>query len=200
MPRSLTGDLLRLLLAAGIAVILLAAWTTFRIWETGDRDQRALPVDAVAVLGAAQYDGRPSPVLQARLDHAVELVLNGSAKWLIVTGGRQPGDRFSEAEAARLYAIDHGVPADRILAESLGHDTLESLQNVATLLAERGLSRTLFVSDRSHMLRVLIQARDLGLTAFGSPTRSSPTDLDPASRVSATIRELAALGAYFLGR
>ena len=200
MPRSLIGDLGRLASAALALAVLLIAYGTFRIWQQGERDQRSVPVDAVVVLGAAQYDGNPSPVFRARLDHAVELILNGSAPWLVVTGGRQAGDRFSEAEVARAYAVARGVAPERILAESTGHDTRVSLANVADLLARHGLRRALFVSDRTHMLRILVMARDLGLAGFGSPTRTSPADRDAAARLDATLHELAALGEYFLGR
>ncbi len=158
-----------------------------------------MPVDAVVVLGAAQYGGVPSTVFRARLDHAVELVLNGAAPWLVVTGGGQPGDRFSEAEVARAYAVEHGVSADRILAETTGRDTRESLANVAVLLRGNGLDRPLFVSDRTHMLRVLIVAHDLGIAGHGSPTWTSPADLEPGPRLAATLHELAALGDYFFG-
>ena len=199
MPRSLSGDLARLALSALLGLALLAGYTTFRIWQQGERDERAVPVDAVVVLGAAQYGGVPSPIFRARLDHAVELVLNGAAPWLVVTGGGQPGDRFSEAEAARAYAVEHGVSADRILAETTGRDTRESLANVAVLLRRNGLDRPLFVSDRTHMLRVLLVARDLGIAGRGSPTRTSPADLEPGPRLEATLHELAALGGYFFG-
>ena len=199
MPRSLSRDLARLALSALLGLALLAGYTTFRIWQQGERDDRAVPVDAVVVLGAAQYGGVPSPVFRARLDHAVELVLNGAAPWLVVTGGGQPGARFSEAEAARAYAVEHGVSADRILAETTGRDTRESLANVAALLRRNGLDRPLFVSDRTHMLRVLIVARDLGIPGHGSPTRTGPADLDPGPRLEAMLHELAALGDYFFG-
>lgn len=200
MPRSLTRDLVTLLLAGTVAIIGLTGWMTFRIWQVGQQDERATSVDAVVVMGAAQYDGRPSPVFEARLDHAIELVRSGVAPRLIVTGGRQPGDRFSEAEAARRYAIDRGVPGELILAETSGTDTRSSLVNVAALLDSEGLERAIFVSDRTHMLRVRLLARDLGITGFGSPTASSPIDRDLAARAAATIREIAALAAYLAGR
>ena len=200
MPRSLTRDLATLLLAGLIAILGLLGWTGFRIWQAGQQDQRAVPVDAVVVLGAAQYDGRPSPVFEARLDHAIEMVLNGVAPMLVVTGGSRPGDRFSEAEAGRSYAVEHGVPEERILAESSGTDTRSSLANVAGLLRANGLGRAMFVSDRTHMLRVRLMARDLGITGFGSPTATSPTDRDPISTLGATAREVAAVVAYLVGR
>ena len=179
---------------AGTAV--LAVLTAVRIWQVGARDERGRQVDAVVVLGAAQYDGRPSPVFAARLDHAIALVLGDAAPLLVVTGGRAPGDRVSEAEAARAYALERGIAGSAILAESRGRDTLASLRNARDLLRERGLRRALFVSDPTHMLRILTIASDLGLEAYGSPTRSSPVDEDPGAWLDAVRHELAALALY----
>lgn len=150
------------------------------------------------VLGAAQYDGRPSPVFAARIDHAVSLYLAGIADRLVVTGGKHAGDRTTEAATARAYAIERGVPPAAILTEDRGRSTLESLASVADILREHGITDAVFVSDRTHMLRVLRIARDHGITAYGSPTRTSPRDTDPDRRLLATIHELGALGAYVL--
>jgi uncharacterized SAM-binding protein YcdF (DUF218 family) len=201
VPRSLTGDLIRLGLAYILGAALLAGYASFRIWQVGEREEQGRPVDAIVVLGAAQYDGRPSPLFRSRLDHAVGLYLNGVAPYLVLTGGQAAGDRISEAEVALAYAEDRGVPSGRILVERTGLDTLESLRNVAGLMRERGLGSALFVSDRTHMLRVLRIAEDLGLETYGSPTRSSPVDEDPRARLGAILHELSALAAYhFLGR
>ncbi len=118
------------------------------------QDERR-PAGAVVVLGAAQYNGRPSPIFQARLQHAVDLFKTGQYGYLFVTGGKQPGDRTTEAAAGRQFAIDQGVPADRILMEDQGRNTLESLDAVRTTLAAKSIHDAVFVSDRSHMLRVL---------------------------------------------
>ncbi len=175
-------------------------YATFRIWQQGDVEERGRPVDAVVVLGAAHYGTEPSAVFAARLDHAVELYLAGAAPVLIVTGGRgdAPGrsDTTSEADVARAYAERHGVPADAILAEDTGRDTVESLRNVAAVMEAHGLRSALFVSDRTHMLRVLRIASDLGVAAYGSPTPTSPSDRWFWPRVDATIHELGALALY----
>jgi len=115
----------------------------------------------------------------------------------VVTGGRAPGDRFTEAQTARAYAIAHGVPAERILDESTGRDTVESLTNVTAVFRAHDLHSAIFVSDRTHMLRVLRIASDLGLTAYGSPATDSPTDADPASVADAMVHELGGLALYF---
>ena len=154
--------------------------------------------DAIVVLGAAQYDGRPSPVFQARLDHAIALWRERRAPLLVMTGGRQEGDRWSEAAAARDYAIGQGVPAASIRMEDAGRSTLESLRAVATILEREALESAVFVSDRSHMLRVLRTARDLGIEAYGSPAADSPMDATMARRVEATLHELGALAWYGL--
>jgi uncharacterized SAM-binding protein YcdF (DUF218 family) len=190
-------DLGRLFVAGVVGAVLLAGYTTYRIWDQGARDDRR-PADAIVVLGAAQYDGRPSPVFRARLEHAVALYRDGLAPYLVVTGGKATGDRTTEADAARQFAIDRGVPADAILVEDESRTTLESLRAVGALLREHDLTSAVFVSDRTHMLRVLRMARDQGITAWGSPTATSPIDADPGRRMRATTRELAALAAYFL--
>ncbi len=197
MPRTLTGSLARLGLAAVVGAVGVTGYGAFRIWQQGQIDEGDRPADAVVVLGAAQYNGVPSPVFRARLDHAVTIFRRGTTRYFVVTGGRAPGDHFSEAEAARAYAIAHGVPADRILDEDTGRDTLESLTNVTAVFRKEGLSSAIFVSDRTHMLRVLRMAADLGLTAYGSPATDSPTDEDPSSVADAMVHELGGLALYF---
>jgi uncharacterized SAM-binding protein YcdF (DUF218 family) len=180
-----------------VGVVVLVAWTTFRIWDVGNHDE-ATRADAIVVLGAAQYNGKPSAVLKARLDHAIALYQDGLAPWFIVTGGKAEGDRTTEAASARAYAIGQGVPEGAILVEDRGRTTLESLQSVGSILRARHLSTAIFVSDRTHMLRVLRIARDVGVTAFGSPTDTSPTDQTAGSRAEATIHELGGLALYFV--
>jgi len=182
--------------ALALVLIGLAA-TTFRIWQQGGQDEQR-QADAIVVLGAAQYDGRPSPVFEARLAHAVELYHKGLATTFVVTGGRIPGDTTTEAAVARAYAIDHGVPADAIIGEFEARNTLTSMRSVAHLLRDRGLHSAVFVSDPTHMLRVLRMADDLGIDGYGSPTPNSPAMADPVARLQATVHELGALGVYFV--
>lgn len=190
-------DLARLTVVAVAAALVVAGWTTWRIWDQGSRDEQR-PVDAIVVLGAAQYDGRPSPVLRARIAHAIELYHAGVAPVIVVTGGKADGDRTTEAAAARDYALAHDVPAEAILVEDRGRTTLESMRSVAAILADNDLRTAVFVSDRSHMLRVLRIADDLSIDAFGSPTATSPTDTTLRRRFDATIHEIGALALYFL--
>jgi uncharacterized SAM-binding protein YcdF (DUF218 family) len=142
------------------------------VHRVGASDQ-GRPVDAIVVMGAAQYDGRPSPQLAARLDHVVELWDQGLASLVITTGGNQPGDRFTEAEASARYLEDRGVPAEAIRQVG-GANSYDSLVEAADVLAGEGLDRVLLVSDPYHSLRIRLVVEEQGLTAYVSPTRTSP--------------------------
>jgi len=149
--------------------------TLYQVWATGRSDQLRT-VDAIVVMGAAQYDGRPSPLLKARLDHALELFREDLAPVIVVTGGKRPGDRFTEAYASRKYLRSKGVPDSAILAESDGSSTWESFDGVAALLDKR-LKNTpsiLIVTDPFHSLRSRLIAQDHGLRAYTSATDTSP--------------------------
>ena len=160
-----------------------------QVWWVGKSDQ-ARVVDAIVVLGVAQYDGRPSPQLQARLDHALALWQEGLSPLVITTGGNQPGDRFTEAETSANYLIK-GLGIDyqavEILQENSGSTTRESLIGVRDIMQSRGLHSILIVTDPYHSLRSRLIAQDLGLVAYVSPTRTSP--LRGASAVSRHVRE-----------
>ena len=187
----------RLVIAGLIAGIAIGGYAAYRIWDQGNRDERT-PADAIVVMGAAQYDGRPSPVFAARLDHAIELFQDGVAPRLIVTGGKREGDRTTEAASARRYAIEHGVPEEAILSEDTSRTTLQSIRRVATLMRDEGLASAVFVSDPSHMLRVLRMASDEGISGHGSPTRTSPLERDAVAHLDAIVHELGALAVYFV--
>jgi uncharacterized SAM-binding protein YcdF (DUF218 family) len=192
-------DLLSLAAIAIVILSLLTAYATVRIWQQGMRDEQR-PAGAIVVLGAAQFNGTPSPVYAARLDHAVALYLHGVAPFLVVTGGKAEGDRTTEAAAGRAYALARGVPDDHILVEDGGRTTLDSLDRVATILSAHGIDDAVFVSDPTHMLRVLRIADDLGITAWGSPTPTSRIELDGGRKIDATVHELGALALYFFAR
>ena len=196
-PRVL-GSVVRLSGWAIVGAILLAGYMAVRISAQGERDEQQ-PADAIVVLGAAQFNGTPGGVFEARLQHAVDLYETGLAPYLVVTGGKLPADRQTEAATARTWAIAHGVPAGAILGEDQGRNTLESLEAVAAILREHGLTSAVFVSDETHMLRVLRMASDQGIVAWGSPTRTSPTDRDEGRRRKAMLHELAGLAAYYFG-
>src|SRR6202022_1866544 len=155
--------------------------TVFSLWVVSAvavlfwsaRDE-ARPAQAIVVLGAAQYAGKPSPVLRARLDHALDLWNRHLASLLILTGGTGSGDTTSEAAVGRKYAEKHGVPDSAILVENEGRTTSESMRAVAGMLEVRGLQTALLVSDPFHMLRLRILARRFGFTPYTSPTQTSP--------------------------
>ena len=138
------------------------------IWYAS-RD-RAVRSDAIIVMGAAQYRGRPSPVLRARLDHAVGLYAQGFAPRLVLTGGIAEGDTASEASVSRAYALRAGVPDSAILLENDGRTTGQSVRAVADLLRARGMDKVVMVSDPFHVFRASIVARRSGLAAVTSPT------------------------------
>ena len=157
------------LVFAGIVYVCL---NIVQVWSVGrSRDLRE--VDAIVVMGVAQYDGRPSPQLQARLDHVLTLWNKGVAKLVVTTGGNQPGDRFTEARASADYLIAGGIPESSISMEDIGSTTLQSLQGVVEILHSRGLSSVEIVTDPYHALRSRLIAQDLGLTAYVSPTENS---------------------------
>ena len=163
------------MLSIAVMVALLLGYyliTLWQVWSTG-RSEQAQPVDAIVVMGAAQYDGRPSPQLAARLDHVVEIWPDGDAPLVVVTGGNQPGDRFTEAQASATYLIERGVPEGAILLENAGSDTIDSLDRVAAMLDELGLDTVLIVTDPYHALRSRMVAEEQGLTAYVSPTDTS---------------------------
>lgn len=167
-------NLVRRLLTIAV-VALFALWVisaaAVLVWSSRDE---ARPAQAIVVLGAAQYAGKPSPVLRARLDHALDLWNRRLATLLILTGGTGSGDTTSEAAVGRTYAKKHGVPDSAILVESEGRTTSESMRAVAGMLEVRGLQSALLVSDPFHMLRLRILARRFGFTPYTSPTQTSP--------------------------
>jgi len=184
------------------AIALLAAFgwclAVLSIYLFGQRDEAA-PADAIVVLGAAQYDGRPSPVLKARLDHAIDLYEQGYADHLILTGGVGVGDTVSEAEVGRRYAVRQGVDPKSILLERGGLSTGESMDAVVRLMRQNGLSTAILVSDPFHMLRLRLLAARLGLPAYSSPTRTSPIYVGSNEEWRHILRESLILPSLLLG-
>ncbi|HVE47356.1 MAG TPA: YdcF family protein [Acidimicrobiales bacterium] len=161
------------LLAALVALVVLYLGLTFvQVWQAAGRDQ-ARPAQAIVVFGAAQYDGRPSPVLRARLDHALALYERGLAEKVVVTGGRRAGDRFTEASASAAYLRRRGVPESALLREVSGRSSWQSLASAARFLKRRDppITKVLLVSDGYHAARIAAIADELGLDAHTSPAR-----------------------------
>jgi uncharacterized SAM-binding protein YcdF (DUF218 family) len=166
-----------------LGLIILAAGSVYTValvmvLVVSQQDQRR-PADAIVVLGAAQYNGRPSPVFRARLDHALQLYRQGFAPRLVVTGGVGRGDTVSEATVARHYLLTRKVPLSAIVSQPEGRSTEASMTAVAKWLQRARLRRVLLVSDPFHMLRLRLEARRTGLEAYTSPTESSPISDNP---------------------
>ena len=162
------------LIAALLAALVLYVGVTFaQVWRAAHNDQ-ARPAEAIVVFGTAQYNGIPSPVLAARLDHAIELYRRRLAPVIVVTGGNQPGDQFTEATASANYLIQRGVPDDDVLREVSGTSSWQSLAAAANFLGDRSIREVLLVSDPFHSLRIQAMAKELGLEGHPSPTTSSP--------------------------
>ena len=165
----------RVLQSLGLTVLIAAVYffvSLLQVWNTGRSADRQ-PVGAIVVLGAAQYDGRPSPQLQARLDHALELWNLNLASYIVVTGGKQEGDRFTEAAASRKYFESSGVASDLIFEENSGTTTYASLFAVSQVVRDLEIDRVLIVSDPFHLLRAKLIANEVGLDASSSSTRTS---------------------------
>jgi vancomycin permeability regulator SanA len=186
--------LLKLSIVAAGLLVLYVIFTFAQVWLASRRDE-ARPVEAIVVLGAAQFNGVPSAILRARLDHAHDLYQRDLAPLIVVTGGNQPGDEFTEATASANYLIGLGVPDENILREVNGTSSWESLAAASGFLKERDITRVLLVSDPFHSYRIEAIAEELGLDGYASPTRGSPiTGLSVARHL---LRETAAVA---LGR
>lgn len=158
---------------AGLALVFFVGYlgiTFVQVWSTSRQDG-ARQADAAVVLGAAQYDGRPSAVLEDRLEHALDLYERGLVKVIVVTGGKQEGDRFTEAFTGYTWLREHDVPESALLTEVQGHNSWESIAAAARILRDRGLTDAVMVTDGYHALRVDAIADELGLDSSVSPSR-----------------------------
>jgi uncharacterized SAM-binding protein YcdF (DUF218 family) len=200
----LLAGFLRGLIAIVVTLLALLGLVCALIVIQGRRDEAqqvgAGQVGAALVLGAAQWNGDPSPVLRARLDHALELYRRGQVRQIILTGGIGAGDTISEAAAGKQYLIDRGMTADALLLEEQGTNTWESLHNAVPLARANRIGAVLLVSDPFHMLRSIKMARDMGLIAYGSPTRSSPIATGSAEETRSVLREAWAYMLYLFAR
>lgn len=185
----------RVVVAAVLASLLLVASTALTIWWTARQDSRPAS-DAIVVLGSAQYNGVPSSIFEARLEHAIALYESGVAPVVVTVGGRAAGDAFTEAEAGRDYLAEAGIPADALLAVPEGVDTLESMRAVSSAFDERGWSSAVLVSDPWHAMRAERMAEDAGISAVSSPTRQGPAVQTRVTQFRYIMRETAAYLLY----
>jgi uncharacterized SAM-binding protein YcdF (DUF218 family) len=185
----------RLFVAAVLALLLVVASTALAIWWTARHDSRPSS-DAIVVLGSAQYNGVPSSIFEARLEHAMALYEDGVAPVIVTVGGKAAGDEFTEADAGREYLATNGVPADALLAVPEGVDTLESMRVVGTAFDARGWSSAVLVTDPWHAMRAERMAEDAGIDAESSPTRQGPAVQTRATQFRYILRETAAYLLY----
>jgi len=178
----------RFICVAAVFICLIPVLIFAAIYKQSRTDE-AQAADAIVVLGAAQFNGVPSQVFQARLDTAYDLYSQGFAPLIVVTGGRLYGDQYTEAESGRTYLIDRGVPADAILMENVSHNTAASFDGVKRILKPRGVQSLLIVSDGFHLYRSKMLARAAGFDAFGFAAEYSPIRHGSSTELRYMVRE-----------
>ncbi len=185
------------LLGIALTVALAIYWTYLyrQIRDSAVRDE-AQQADAIIVLGAAQYNGRPSPVLKARLDHALDLYMRGFAHAVITTGGYGPDPNFSEAHVSTKYLAEHGVEINHIVTEQGSGSTHDSIQAASALMHAKGWKTGLVVSDGFHLYRLKRMFADHGIMAFTSPAPKSPIEVAESRRFWHSMREVLLFSAY----
>lgn len=187
---------LKVAIAAVVVLLAYPLYLGYQVWSQSHRDENH-SADAIVVLGAAQYDGEPSPIFKARLDQAAYLYREGFSTTVVVTGGKQEGDRFTEAEAGADYLVSQGVPSEAFLLENQGSTTLESLREVRELADEHGIESVLLVSDPMHSERIKRIARDLGFSdVYSSPASYISLNRSRATKARELAREVASIIAY----
>lgn len=166
--------LFRLGLVVGLGGAAYLGFTFVQVFQASRREAAPPPAEAIVVLGAAQYNGQPSLVLRARLDHAVDLYRQGLAPVVVVTGGGRPGDLATEASAGRSYLIKAGIPDDDLRSEVQGTSSWQSLAAAARFLEDEGIDDVILVSSPYHALRTERIADEVGLQGRASPALNSP--------------------------
>ena len=189
------GTLFGIAVLAGISIYGIYLYGQIRDSATRDEAQHA---DAIVILGAAQYNGRPSPVLKARLDHAYELFKDGYAPAIITTGSYGPDPNFSEAQVSTKYLVQRGVDAASILTEQGSGTTYDSIRAASNLIHQKGWKSALVVSDGFHLFRVKKMFGDNGIIAYTSPAPNSPIEIGASPRLWYSLREVVLFAGYRL--
>jgi uncharacterized SAM-binding protein YcdF (DUF218 family) len=184
-------------IAAAIAISLYGVYLYRQIRDYAAHDE-AQPADAIVVLGAAQYNGRPSPVLRARLDHAYELFKNGDAPAIITTGSYGPDPNFSEAQVSTKYLVQRGIEPSNIVTEQGSGTTYDSIRAASNMAHQKGWHSVLVVSDGFHLFRVKRMFADNGVIAFTSPAPNSPIEIEASQRFWYSVREVVLFAGYRL--
>ncbi|MBX3070222.1 MAG: YdcF family protein [Thermomicrobiales bacterium] len=187
-------------ITVGLLLVAVLAFfgTMFRIYLAARSDDMG-PAGAIVVLGAAQFNGVPSRVFQARLDTAYELYQAGVSDLIVVTGGRLPGDVYTEGESGQNYLIDRGIPPESILMEHISSNTEESVQRVSVMLKDRGIDDVLLVSDGFHLYRAQVLAEENGLTVQTNDADDSPIVQGSGTEFRYVVRETFAVLAHRFG-
>ncbi len=190
MSRLRRHPVLSVLALALLGVLTVVGLSAATVWREAHHDDASdvQTADAIVVLGAAQYDGKPSPVFKGRLDHALLMYQEGRAVHVIVLGSNQPGDRTTEGASGRDYLIASGIPAAAVTSVPVGHTSWESLRAAAKVMDQRGLHSAFLVSDPWHNARIERMAADLGLRGYASATWTSAYDTR-VTRMTAYARE-----------
>ena len=185
----------RVVVAVVLAAVLIVVSTAMAIWWTAREDSQPAS-DAIVVLGSAQYNGRPSSIFAARLEHAMKLYKAGVAPVIVTVGGKETGDQFTEAEAGRDYMAKAGIPTKALLAVPKGVDTLESMKVVEAAFVQHGWHSAVLVTDPWHAMRAQRMAQDAGMDAVSSPTRQGPAVQTRTTQFKYILRETAAYLLY----
>jgi uncharacterized SAM-binding protein YcdF (DUF218 family) len=181
----------------GLTVLIYWTYLYRQIRSSAVRDEASI-ADAIVVLGAAQYNGRPSPVLKARLDHAFDLYMNGYAQAIITTGGYGPDPNFSEAHVSTQYLIKRGIDPSSIVTDQGSGTSYDSIQAAAGLMQAKGWKAALVVSDGFHLYRLKRMFEDNGILAYTSPAPNSPIEVASSQRLWHSLREVLLFSVYRL--
>lgn len=188
-----------LIAVVALAALLIAEWSLYRAIRLQAARNEAGLAAAIVVFGAAQYDGQPSPVFKARLDHAFDLEEEGLAPLVVTTGGGGGDPRFTEAGVGRDYLIQQGMAADKILTDTVSPNTYQSVRAVAQLLNARHAHTCIAVSDGFHLYRIKLMLAKRGIRTYASPAPASPIESDPWTRTFHSLREVLITTAWYLG-
>lgn len=185
-----------------VVALLAGAWFEWSLYTAIRRQahkDEARPADAMVIFGAAEYNGAPSPVFKARLDHAMELDDRDLAPIIITTGGSGGDSHFTEGGVARDYLIQQGVAEAKILSETRSDTTYDSVRAVTQILQQRHAHTCIVVSDGFHLCRIKLMFHTLGITAYASPAPDSPIEDDPTLRTLYSLREMGVTSLWRLG-
>lgn len=188
-----------LVLLAALVAVVLAEISLYKTIRRQANDDQARVAGAIVVFGAAEYNGRPSPVYKARLDHTFYLEEHGFAPLVITTGGSGGDRHFTEGGVGRDYLIQQGMAQRKIIAETHSDTTFQTVKAVTQILRSRGISNCVAVSDGFHLYRIRRLFSSFGITAYTSPAPASPIESEPFARALYSLRELLILNLWRLG-